>query len=179
MVDDRSVYDHNTGERLSPHWVKVVRQTEHDATTRRHLFERVPIVMARGKKVRCQWVDEMKHGANGPFVRSRLVAIHSLALHPSNASRSSSQELRQSRTREENTHVCLHVYDISVSFWHALLPEDEPDAMCPPPGYMWQMFRAMCGTETSITSLPGTHEGSSQRSRIRSTHGMSPSLSLP
>ena len=34
--------------------------------------------------------------------------IHSLALHLSKASRSSSQELRQSRTREENTHVRFH-----------------------------------------------------------------------
>ena len=69
--------------------------------------------------------------------------MHSLALHLSNASRSSSQGLRQSRTREEN--------DISVAFWHALLPEDEPIAMYPPrgeeeAGYMWQMKRAMYGT---------------------------------
>ena len=62
-------------ERLSPHLVKVGRQTEHDAMTRHQLFERVPIAMARGKKVRCQWVEEMKEGANGPVVRSRLVAI--------------------------------------------------------------------------------------------------------
>ena len=42
--------------------------------TRHQLFERVPIAMARGKKVRCQWLDEMKEGANGPVVRSRLFA---------------------------------------------------------------------------------------------------------
>ena len=59
-IDDRPVYDHKTGERLSPHLVKVGRQTEHDAMTRHQLFERVPIAMARGKKVRCQWLDEMK-----------------------------------------------------------------------------------------------------------------------
>ena len=94
-------------------------------------------------------------------MRSRLVAmevapmvydlIHSLALHLSNASRSSSQGLRQSRTREEDTHVCFAPHDISVAFWHALLPVDEPIAMYPPrgeeeAGYMWQMKRAMCGT---------------------------------
>ena len=116
-IDDRPVYDHKTGERLSPHLVKVGRQTEHDAMTRHQLFERVPIAMARGKNVRCQWLDEMKEGANGPFVRSRLVAMEVVyglqfdtfaGLHLSNASRSSSQELRQSRTREEDTHVCLH-----------------------------------------------------------------------
>ena len=45
----------------------------------------------------------------------------------------------------------LAIYDISVAFWHALLPEDEPIAMYPPrgeeeAGYMWQMKRAMYGT---------------------------------
>ena len=77
--------------------------------------------------------------------------IHSLALHLSNASRSSSQELRQSRTREEDIHVCLHFSTSSFRFWHALLPEDEPIAMCPLRGeeearYMWQIKRAVYGT---------------------------------
>ena len=45
----------------------------------------------------------------------------------------------------------LALYDISVAFWHAQLPEDEPIAMYPPrgeeeAGYMWQMKRAMYGT---------------------------------
>ena len=43
--------------------------------TRHQQFERVPIALARGKKVRCQWLDEMKEEADGPFVRSRLVAM--------------------------------------------------------------------------------------------------------
>ena len=67
-IDDRPVYDHKIGERLSPHLVKVGRQTEHEALNRRQLFEPVPIARARGKKIRCQWLDEMKEGANGPFV---------------------------------------------------------------------------------------------------------------
>ena len=45
-IDDRPVYDHKTGEQLSPHLVKVGRQTEHDAMTRHQLFERVPIARA-------------------------------------------------------------------------------------------------------------------------------------
>ena len=53
-TDDRPVHDHKTGERLSPHVVKVGRQTGHDAMTRHQLFERAPIAMARGHKVRCQ-----------------------------------------------------------------------------------------------------------------------------
>ena len=60
---------------LAPHLVKVGRQTECEATIRHQLFERVPIALARGKKVRCQWLDEMKEGTDGPFVRSRLVAM--------------------------------------------------------------------------------------------------------
>ena len=32
-IDEKPVYDHKTGERLSPHSVKVGRQTEHDAMT--------------------------------------------------------------------------------------------------------------------------------------------------
>ena len=69
-IDDRPVYDHKTVERLSPHLVKVGRQTEHDAMTKHRLFERVPIAMARVETVRCQWLDEMEEGARGPFVRS-------------------------------------------------------------------------------------------------------------
>ena len=74
--------------------------------------------------------------------------IHSPALQLSNASRSSSQGLRQSRGEQSRV---LAQYDISVAFWHPLLPEDEPNAMCPPSGeeeagYMWQMKRAMYGT---------------------------------
>ena len=53
-------------------------------------------------------------------------------------------------TRGEHSRV-LALYDISVAFWHALLPEDEPIAMHPPrgeeeAGYIWQMKRAMYGT---------------------------------
>ena len=35
----------------------------------------MPIALAGGKKVRCQWPDEVNDGAAGPFVRSRLVAM--------------------------------------------------------------------------------------------------------
>ena len=75
--------------------------------------------------------------------------IHSLALGLSDASRSSSQGLRQSRTREENTHVCLHYTTSALpSRMHCC---QRPTAMFPPrgeeeAGYMWQMKRAMYGT---------------------------------
>ena len=161
-IDDRPVHDHKTGERLSPHMVKVGRQTEHDAMIRHEMFERVPIAMARGKKVRCQWLDEMKEGVNvldhscaadslrwkWPMVYD---LIHSLALHPSNASRSSSRKAASIKNTRGGHSSVLALYDISVAIWHALLPEDEPIAMYPPrgeeeAGYMWQVKRAMYGT---------------------------------
>ena len=74
-IDDRPSYDHKKDERLSPHLVNVGIQTEHDAMTRHQLFKRVPRAMEQRKKVRCQWLDEMKEGATGPIVRSRLVAM--------------------------------------------------------------------------------------------------------
>ena len=61
--DDRPVYDHKRGERSSPHLVKVGRQIAHETMTRHQLFERVLIARARRKKVRCQWLDEMKEGS--------------------------------------------------------------------------------------------------------------------
>ena len=159
-IDDRPVYDTKTGERLSPHLVKVCRQTEHAAMTRHQLFDRVPISMARGKKVRCQWLGEMKEEANGSFVRSRLVAmevamaydlIRSLALHLSKCVKiiiSRATSIKNDRGR--HTRV-LALYDISVAFWHAQRLHDEPIAMYPPrgdeeAGYVWQMKRAMYGT---------------------------------
>ena len=156
-IDDRPVYDHKTGERLSPHLVKVGRQTEHDAMTRHQLFERVPIAMARGKKVRCQWLDEMKEGANGPFMRSRLVAMEVdngvgfdtfAGTAPLKCKIIISRAASIKNTRGEHSRV-LALYDVSVAFWHALLPEDEPIAMYPPrgeAGYVWQMKRATYGT---------------------------------
>ena len=61
--DERPVYDHKTGERLAPQLVKIGRETECHAVVRHHLFERVLIPLARGKKVRCQGLDEMKVGS--------------------------------------------------------------------------------------------------------------------
>ena len=161
-IDDRPVYDHMTGERLSPHLVKVGRQTEHDAMNRHQLFERVPIAMARGMKAGCQWLDEMKEGANGPFVRSRLVAMevaHGVRLDTfaSTAPLKCIKIITSTAASIKNTRGghsrVLALYDISVAFWHALLPEDESIAMYPPreeeAGYIWQMKRAMFGTRRS------------------------------
>ena len=159
-IDDRPVYDHKTGERLSPHLVKVGRQTEHDAMIRHQLFERVPIAMARGKKVGCRWLDETKEGATGPFVRSRLVAMevaHGVRFDafagtaPLKCIKIIISRAASIKNTRGGHPRLLALYDISVAFWHALLPEDEPIAMYPPCGeeeaaYMWQMKRAMYGT---------------------------------
>ena len=159
-IDHRPVYDHKTGERLPPHLVKVGRQTEHDAMIRHQLFERVPITKARGEKVRCQWLDEMKDGVKGSFVRSRLAAMEVAhgARFDTFAGTAPLKCIKIiilrvgsiKNVRGQHTRV-LALYDISVAFWHALLPEDEPIAMYPPrgeeeAGYMWQMERAVYGT---------------------------------
>ena len=95
----------------------------------------------------------MKEGADGPFARSRLVAMEvdhgerfdtfagtaPLKCIKIIISRAASVK----NTRGEHSRV-LALFDISVAFWHALLPEDEPIAMYPPhgeeeAGYMWQV----------------------------------------
>ena len=128
--------------------------------TRHQLYERVPIAMARGKEVRCQWIDEMDEGGNGPVVRSRLVAME--VAHGARFDAFAGTALLKcikitisraasiKNTRGDDSRV-LALYDISVAFWHAQLPEDEPIAMYPPrgeeeAGHMWQMKRATYGT---------------------------------
>ena len=102
----------------------------------------------------------MKDGVKGSFVCSRLVAMEvehgarfetfagtaPLKCIKIIISRAASIK----KVRGQHTRV-LALHDISVAFWHALLPEDEPIAMYPPrdeeeAGYMWQMKRAMYGT---------------------------------
>ena len=107
VSDERPVYDHKTGERPAPHLVKVGRRTECEAMISHQLFERVPIWLARGKKVRCQWLDEMKEGADGTFVRSRLVAMEvARGIRFDACAGTVSRGLRRSRTREDDTAVC-------------------------------------------------------------------------
>ena len=52
-IDNRPVHDRKTGERLSPHMVKVGRQTEHEAMTRHRLFERA------------RWLEVRRSDVNG------------------------------------------------------------------------------------------------------------------
>ena len=68
------VYDHKTGERLSPHQVKICRRTECEAMVRHQLFEPCADPTC-SRKVRCQFSDEMKQGPGGSLMRSRLVAM--------------------------------------------------------------------------------------------------------
>ena len=126
-------------------------------------------------------MERMDHSCAADSFRWRWLMvydwIHSLALHLSNALRSAAS-IKNTRGRHSRV---LALNDISVVFWHALLPEDEPIAMYSPrgeekAGYMWQMKRAMYGTRRASRPLPRTHERSSQRSKICSTQGMSPSL---
>ena len=109
-----------------------------------------------------RWLEvrksDEKEGANGPFVRSRLVAMaHGVRFDTVVGTAPLkcikiiiSRVASIKHTRGEHSRV-LAQYDISVAFWHPLLPEDEPIAMYPTrgeeeAGYMWQMKRAMYGT---------------------------------
>ena len=52
---------------------------------------------------------------------------------------------------EGEHYLCIGVWDCSVAFYHADLPEDEPIHVIPPrglykPGHCWQLKRAMNGT---------------------------------
>ena len=133
----------------------------------------------------------MKEGSSGPFVRSRLVAVevaHGIRFDTFAGTAplkcikiiiARAASIKNERGR--HTRV-LAVYDISVAFWHAQLPHDEPIAMYPPrgedeAGYMWQMKRATY--KTRIASLPRARERGSRRSKLCSAQGMSPSTSLP
>ena len=128
--------------------------------TRHQLFERVPISMARGKNVRCQLLDEMKEGGNGPFVRSRLVAME--VAHGVRFDTFAGTALLKcikiiiskaasiKKKPEENTHMCLHCTTSALRSGSTsargradcdVPPRGEEEAGC-----MWQMKRAMYGT---------------------------------
>ena len=153
---------------------------------RHHPFERVPIASARGsKKVRCQWLDEMTEGADGPLVRSRLLAMevaHGIRFDTFAGtaplkriqiiiSRAASIDNKRGR----HTRV-LVLYDINVAFWQAQLPHDEPLAMYPPhgeeeAGYMWHMKRAVYGTRRASRLFQEHMKGGGpRRSRLCSAY---------
>ena len=132
--------------------VKVGRQTEHDAMTRHQLFERVPIARARDERG-SKWTIRAQPtccDGSGSWCTIRYIRWHCTSqMHQYYHLKSCTHERRHSRV--------LALYDISVAFWHAQLPEDEPIAMYPPrgeeeAGYMWQMKRAMYGRVSSIST---------------------------
>ena len=118
-IDERPAHDHKTGERLTPHLVNVGRRTQCEAMARHQLFERALIRLPRGKKVRCEWLDEMKQGPDGPSCAAGSLQwkwptgsdhILSQAQHLANASRSSSRWLRRqthSRARSPRHQRCF------------------------------------------------------------------------
>ena len=155
---------------LAWYLVKMGRRTECEAIVRHQLFERVLIPLARGKKERCHWLDEMKQGPDGQLVRGRLVAIevaHGIRFDTFAGtvllkcikiiiSRAASIKNK----RGQHTRV-LALCDMSVAFWHAKLHHDEPIAMYPPrgeveAGYMWQMKRRCVGQGVHRVSSKST-----------------------
>ena len=85
----------------------------------------------------------MKEGAHGPFVRSRLVAMevaHGVRFDTfAGTAPHKCIKIIISRAasikNDTGRHTCvLALYDISVEFWHAQLPLNEPIAMSAPRG---------------------------------------------
>ena len=70
-IDERPVYDHKTGELLGKGWSTDWLRGNAQTSTVRTCADRV----GSRQKVRCQWLEQMKEGADGPLVRSRLVAM--------------------------------------------------------------------------------------------------------
>ena len=118
--------------------MKVGRQTDHEAMTRHQLFERVPIAMARGKKVRCQWLDEMKEGANMEVAHGVRFDTFAGTAPLKCIKIIISRAAPIKNTRGGHSRVLC-----TVRHQRCVLasPRGEEEA-----GYMWQMERAMCGT---------------------------------
>ena len=79
-IDDRPVYDHKTGERLSTHLVKVGGQIEHDAMTRHQLFECVPMAGGTQRRASSLFQEHMKGGSQRRRICSTQGMSPSLSL---------------------------------------------------------------------------------------------------
>ena len=102
----------------------------------------------------------MKQGPDGSLVRNKIVAMevaHGVRFDTLACTallkciKIIISMVASMKNKREADSLACSLYDISVVFWQALLPHDEPIAMYPPrgeeeAGNMWQMKRAMYGT---------------------------------
>ena len=153
-LDWKPVYDAYSGELLDPAMVRAGRDRERRNATEHGLYHRVRKADARGVKVRCMWIDSVKHDSQGKvFVRSRLVAMQ-FNNHERLDVFSGTPPLKFIKliiSRAAARRRSLGFFDVEVAFWHAALPEDEAIAVYPPRGeehddIMWQLDKAMYGT---------------------------------
>ena len=176
--------------RLAPHLVNIGQRAECEAMVRHQLFERVLTPLARGKKVKCQWLDEMKQGSNGPLVRSRLVEME--VVHGNRyIRRHSTSQMHQDhhlegcadKEQERQTHSrarsCRH------QRWHPPAATsrranlDVSATWCRGSRILVATEASDVWDETCIASLPRAHEVGSRRSRLCSAEGLSPGSLLP
>ena len=69
------VYGALSGELLAPALVEKGRQKERDQMAKFEVYLRVPLHLARGKRVKSKWVEGYKAVGSSWTVRSRLVAM--------------------------------------------------------------------------------------------------------
>ena len=69
------VYGAITGELLDPVLVEQGRQKEREQIVKFEVYQRVPLYLAKGKRVKSKWVEDYKVVGGSRIVRSRLVAM--------------------------------------------------------------------------------------------------------
>eukprot|EP00971_Amphidinium_carterae_P186656 3705262-Amphidinium_carterae.1 len=146
--------------------VQAGRQKEMENIHRHNLQVLTPTAEARhGKHVRARFVDTWK----GEEVRSRLVAQEFAHGYRSDVSQCTPGlkafrlvvAFAATRFPEDKGVKHLWVWDISVAFMHATLPESEVIFVWPPrgytkKGYCWRLRGAMNGTRVASQAW-GTH----------------------
>jgi hypothetical protein len=148
------VYGHKSGLELPREAVRAGREREIGLMSDHGMYDVVMLRDAKGKRVRCKWLDDW--GKEG--VRCRLVAMQINTYKREDVTQNTpplvAVRLMVSRAATLTTTAgqhcrCLAVWDCSVAFYHAPLDEDivalPPAGLCPP-GFAWQLKRAMNGT---------------------------------
>ena len=158
VLPGKPVYGHLSGELLDPVQVQEGRDKERAQMKEFGVYKRVLRSDAKGKRVRAQWLDDVKYNDDGTkFVRSRFVAmqvaweLRSDCFAGTPALLAVRLVLSFAATMIGSVpERVIALYDVSVAFWHALLDEDiwiEPPAGEEPDSrYVWQLLKALYGT---------------------------------
>lgn len=159
VEEPRTYRDYYTGAKLSNEAVEKAREEEMRRHEQFDVREWVPEQSARGHKVIDSfWIDHEKVAGRPETTRSRLVATE--------VARERREDLYAgtppmaaikyviSRACTKGAEKQLAVYDVSVAFFHADLPEGMLIFVRPPldqkrNGHVWRLKRAMYGTRAA------------------------------